>query len=114
MCWGQRRHARRVYEISQTFEKVFGEGSLGTRIRPVYASWAGERNLQTYFNNTLYWLESQYGDVSKFLHAISYAQYFGPHSQNAQHGGGFNYSTASIPEACKLYCVQQNLMVGVF
>jgi hypothetical protein len=38
-CWAHRRHARRVYEIAQTFEKVFGHGSLNTRVRPVYASW---------------------------------------------------------------------------
>lgn len=38
-CWAHRRHARRVYEISQTFQKVFGAGSINKRIRPVYASW---------------------------------------------------------------------------
>lgn len=38
-CWAHRRHARRVYEIAQTFEKVFGHGSINTRVRPVYASW---------------------------------------------------------------------------
>jgi hypothetical protein len=38
-CWAHRRHARRVYEISQTFENVFGSGSLNQRVRMVYASW---------------------------------------------------------------------------
>jgi hypothetical protein len=102
MCWGRRRHARRVYEISQTFQKVFGAGSLDHdtgRVRMVYASWGLENNFQTYYNDTLVWLQSEYGDISKFIYAISYAQYFGPHSQNADRGaGGFNYSTATIPE----------------
>eukprot|EP01046_Picozoa_sp_COSAG06_P000165 COSAG06_NODE_5_length_38423_cov_121.612645_12_plen_118_part_00 len=30
-CWTHRRHARRVYEISQTFEQVFGKGSLNDK-----------------------------------------------------------------------------------
>ena len=65
----------------------------------VYASWGLEHNIQTYFNDTLAWLQSEYGDLDKFLYAISYAQYFGPHSQNAKSGGnGFNYSTASTDE----------------
>ena len=41
-CWAKRRHARRVYEIAQTFERVFGEGSLDHttgRVRMIYASW---------------------------------------------------------------------------
>jgi hypothetical protein len=35
-CWTHRRHARRVYEISQTFAKVFGPKSLNNQIRMVY------------------------------------------------------------------------------
>eukprot|EP00040_Diaphanoeca_grandis_P035385 m.222362 g.222362 ORF g.222362 m.222362 type:complete len:742 (-) comp33372_c1_seq1:245-2470(-) len=96
-CWTHRRHARRVYEISQTFEKVFGSGSLNKRIRMVYASWT--INEQEYFNNTFAWLESEVGPVNKFLYAISAAQYFGPHAQDASgHMTQFNYSTATIPE----------------
>jgi hypothetical protein len=52
------------YEISQTFEKVFGEGSLDHdtgRVRMVYASWGLENNFQTYYNDTLVWLQSEYG-----------------------------------------------------
>ena len=108
-CWAKRRHARRVHEISQTFEQVFGEGSLDHetgRVRMVYASWGLEGNIQTYFNDTLLWLQAEYGDLDKFIYAISYAQYFGPHSQNTCTGtgagakctGGFNYSTATKPE----------------
>lgn len=105
MCWGRRRHARRVYEISQTFEKVFGKGSLNNRVRMVYASWGIENSIQTYFNDTLYWLQSEYGDVNQFLYAISYAQYFGPHSQNEDYSNknAFNYSTATIPQVMLAY-----------
>ena len=33
-CWSRRRHARRVYEIARTFEKVFGKDSLATEGNP--------------------------------------------------------------------------------
>jgi hypothetical protein len=105
-CWSRRRHARRVYEISQTFEKVFGKGSLASgknpkgRVRMVYASWGLEHNFQTYYNDTLAWLAAEYGPVSEFIYAISYAQYFAPSGCNDGHCDGgrkspFNYSTAS-------------------
>ena len=108
-CWAKRRHARRVYEIAKTFEQVFGEGSLDReagRVRMVYASWGLAGNMQTYYNDTLAWLQAEYGELDKFLYGISYAQYFGPHSQNSCTGtgagakctGGFNYSTATTPE----------------
>ena len=102
-CWAKRLHARRVYEISQTFEKVFGTGSLNNRVRMVYASWGLQHNFQTYFNDTLYWLQAEYGPVNNFLYAISYAQYFGPHSQNEAGGQPFNYSTATIPQVLQAF-----------
>eukprot|EP00040_Diaphanoeca_grandis_P028097 m.161388 g.161388 ORF g.161388 m.161388 type:complete len:769 (+) comp31231_c0_seq3:377-2683(+) len=102
-CWGRRRHARRVYEIAQTFETVFGKGSLNSRVRMVYASWGLEGNIQTYFNDTLLWLEAEKGDVSQFLYAISYAQYSGPTSQNVVGKATFNYSTATIPEVIEAF-----------
>jgi len=78
-CWAHRRHARRVYEISQTFAKVFGPDALNNRVRMVYASWT--INQQEYYNNTLSWLAAQVGPVDKFIYAIAAAQYFGPHAQ---------------------------------
>ena len=102
-CWGKRRHARRTYEVAKTFERVFGPGSLNNEIRMVYASWGLQNNVQTYFNDTLTWLASEYGDVSKFLYGISYAQYFGPHSQNAAGEEPFNYSTATMPEVMSAF-----------
>ena len=56
-CWCHRRHARRVHEIGQTFEKVFGQGSLNNKVRMVYASWSiGEME---YYNKTLAWLANE-------------------------------------------------------
>eukprot|EP00730_Choanoeca_flexa_P017862 TRINITY_DN8644_c0_g1_i1.p1 TRINITY_DN8644_c0_g1~~TRINITY_DN8644_c0_g1_i1.p1 ORF type:complete len:620 (+),score=168.54 TRINITY_DN8644_c0_g1_i1:126-1985(+) len=76
-CWCHRRHARRVYEIGQTFEEVFGSGSLNNRIRMVYASWT--INLQTYYNNTLTWLEKTYKEpINKYIYAIANTEYFAP------------------------------------
>jgi hypothetical protein len=54
------------YEIGQTFEKVFGAGSLNNRVKMVYASWTISE--QEYYNNTLSWLESQYGPLNKYLY----------------------------------------------
>ncbi len=50
-CWARRRHARRIYEISRTFEKVFGPGSTDPktgRVRMVYASFGGTSQFQMY------------------------------------------------------------------
>jgi hypothetical protein len=94
-CWTHRRHARRVYEIAQTFSKVFGAGSLNTRIRPVYASWT--ISLSEYYNNTLAWLAAEYGPVDKYLYAIAGTQYFGPEAQDDYgRSAPFNYSTATM------------------
>ena len=86
-----------MYEISKTFETVFGKDSLNKRIRMVYASWSISE--QEYFNNTLAWLEGQVGPVNTFLYAIAPTQYFGPGAQT--HGTKnlpFNYSTATIKQ----------------
>ena len=114
MCWSRRRHARRVYEIGQTFSKVFGAKSLGTgknpsgRVRMIYASWGLENNFQTYYNDTLMWLAAEYGPVDEYLYAMSYAQYFAPSGCNDGHcapgeKATFNYSTATIPEVIDGY-----------
>eukprot|EP00730_Choanoeca_flexa_P013540 TRINITY_DN5433_c0_g1_i2.p1 TRINITY_DN5433_c0_g1~~TRINITY_DN5433_c0_g1_i2.p1 ORF type:complete len:631 (+),score=162.04 TRINITY_DN5433_c0_g1_i2:274-1893(+) len=76
-CWCHRRHARRVYEIGQVFEEVFGSGSLNKRVRMVYASWT--INLQSYYNNTLTWLEATTGKpINEYIYAIANTEYFAP------------------------------------
>lgn len=65
------------YEIGKTFRQVFGEDKLtpqdaSARIRMVYASWA--TNPQEFFNDTLAWLQSQYGPVDQYLYAIASTQ----------------------------------------
>lgn len=101
-CWTHRRHARRVYEISQTFESVFGQGSLNKRVRMVYASWT--INMQEYYNNTLAWLAQEYGPAKNYVYAIAAAQYFGPHAQDAKgKQAQFNYSTATIPQVIQAF-----------
>lgn len=95
-CWAHRRHARRVAEIADTFEQVFGPGSINTRIRPVYASWT--INPQSYYNNTLTWLQASVLGPKLPLHQRIYAMactaYFGP-------GKGFTYP--SIKETVAAY-----------
>ena len=102
-CWTHRRHARRVYEIGQTFEKVFGAGSLKTKVRMVYASWSIA--LDEYYNKTLAWLASETGKpVDTWMYALACTQYFGPGAQD-DHGKmvQFNYSTATIPEVIQAF-----------
>eukprot|EP01052_Picozoa_sp_SAG31_P034360 SAG31_NODE_4006_length_3672_cov_1.463196_2_plen_316_part_00 len=101
-CWTHRRHARRVYEIGQTFENVFGAGALNNRVRMVYASWT--INQQEYYNHTLAWLAQEYGPPKEYLYAIAAAQYFGPHAQDAKGAQEkFNYSTATVPEVISAF-----------
>ena len=102
-CWTHRRHARRVYEIAQTFESVFGAGSLNTRVRPVYASWT--ISLQEYYNNTLSWLEAVTGKpIKENMFAIAGTEYFGPCSQDDYgRSAPFNYSTATVPDVIKAF-----------
>ena len=82
-----------MYEIAKTFEQVFGAGSLDRetgRVRMVYASWGLEGTIQTYFNDTLAWLQAEYGELDKFIYGISYAQYVAtPPSSQSTSGVGF-------------------------
>ena len=64
-----------MWEISQTFEKVFGSGSLNNRVRMVYASWSLSSVEQEYFNNTLTWLQQEHGPLKDYVYAIAAAQY---------------------------------------
>jgi hypothetical protein len=110
-CWTHRRHARRVYEISQTFEQVFGKGSLNDKVRMVYASWTISE--QEYYNNTLAWLEQEYGPVKDYIYAIAAAQYFGPHAQDAQgKQQEFNYSTATVCSIPISFSCQPNYLLN--
>lgn len=85
-AWAKRRHAKRVYEIGQIFEAVFGTGSLNTRVRPVYAHWTifpGE------YSGILTWMQSNYGDPKNYFYGIAQTAYF--NDQRAS-------ITASVPD----------------
>ena len=100
-CWAHRRHARRVWEIGQTFEQVFGRGTLNHRVRMVYASWSASE--QEYFNNTLAWLQQEHSPVRDYVFAMATAQYEGPTTSDNRHGVALNYSTATIPQVVQAF-----------
>jgi hypothetical protein len=70
--WAQRRHAIRLYEISRIFERVFGPGSLLTRIRPVY-SWLHRHE---HFEHVLSWMEQRFGPPRSYFYALAQDSYF--------------------------------------
>jgi len=89
-AWAKRRHAKRVYEIGQIFATVFGDGSLTTRIRPVYAHWTihpGE------YDGILQWMQTNYGDPKNYFYGIAQTAYF-----NDQAISNLPSSTATVVE----------------
>jgi len=73
-AWAHRRHAKRLYEIAKIFEKVFGAGSLGKTIRPVYASWTIFPD--AFFSDVLAWMKKTYGDPKDYFYAMAGTGYF--------------------------------------
>jgi fibronectin type 3 domain-containing protein len=75
--WAYRRHIKRVYEIAQIFQSVFGAGSLNTTIRPIYAWWALDEGLGSNADNALAWFQKNYGVPSSNFYSMALADYFG-------------------------------------
>lgn len=72
--WTHRRHAERLHDIALIFSKVFGEGSLNTRVRPVYASWV--INPGSHYRDVLAWAEKTWGPPKNYFYALAGAAYF--------------------------------------
>ncbi|SFJ31315.1 S-layer homology domain-containing protein [Paenibacillus sp. UNC496MF] len=71
--WARHRVAKRVVDIGRTFQSVFGEDALNTRIRPVL-SWFVLFPDQ--YEDMLNWVDKTYGDPRNFFYAIATAPYF--------------------------------------
>ncbi|MGA2350388.1 MAG: Ig-like domain repeat protein [Terracidiphilus sp.] len=74
--WAYRRHIKRLYEIAQIFQSVFGPGSLNTTIRPVYAWWQLDEGSSSNAANALAWFNKTYGLPSNYFYAMAQADYF--------------------------------------
>lgn len=74
--WTYRRHIKRLYEISQIFQSVFGAGSLNTTIRPVYAWWQIDEGAGSNAANALAWFKKTYGPPANYLYAMAQGDYF--------------------------------------
>lgn len=75
-AWAARRHIKRLYEIAQIFQSVFGAGSLNTTIRPVYAWWQLDEGSGSYAANALAWFKNTYGSPSDYFYAMAQGDYF--------------------------------------
>ncbi|MFC4810541.1 S-layer homology domain-containing protein [Paenibacillus sp. GCM10023250] len=71
--WARHRVAKRVVDIGRTFQSVFGEDALNTRIRPVL-SWFVLFPDQ--YEDMLNWVDKTYGDPRNYFYAIATAPYF--------------------------------------
>ncbi len=74
--WAYRRHIKRLYEIGQIFQSVFGPGSLNTTIRPVYAWWQLDEGSGSNAANALAWFKNTYGPPSNYFYGMAQGDYF--------------------------------------
>jgi fibronectin type 3 domain-containing protein len=74
--WAYRRHLKRLYEIGQIFQSVFGAGSLNTTIRPVYGWWQLDEGATSNAAKTLAWFSSTYGPPANYFYAMAQGDYF--------------------------------------
>jgi hypothetical protein len=72
--WAQRRHVRRLVEISGIFREVFGDRAINSRVRVVHAWWAIEPGS---YEAQLAWIEETYGPPNRYLYAVAAAGYIG-------------------------------------
>jgi hypothetical protein len=71
--WARRRHAKRLYESAKIFEAVYGAGSLGKTILPVYAHWTV---FPDQFIETLTWMSNTYGAPKNYFWGLAQTHYF--------------------------------------
>jgi hypothetical protein len=76
--WADRRHIKRLYEIGQIFASVFGPGSLGTTVRPVYAWFQFDEAAGSGAANALAWFKKTYGPPANYFYAMAQGDYFSP------------------------------------
>jgi hypothetical protein len=70
----RRRHAARLHDTTDAFASAFGQGSMLSRIRPIYASWF--INPDSHFRDVLKWMTDTYGPPTNYLYAIASAAYY--------------------------------------
>lgn len=72
--WAQRRHVRRLVEISEIFREVFGDSAINSRVRVIHAWWAIE---PASYDAQLAWVAETYGPPDHYLYAVAAAGYIG-------------------------------------
>ncbi|MGD0388817.1 MAG: LamG-like jellyroll fold domain-containing protein [Tepidisphaeraceae bacterium] len=88
--WQQRWCARRLMQISNDFESVFGQSAINTRIRPVLSNIP----IPSVQAGQLAYINAVFGAPSKFFYAVAaatYANMNGPYNgTNTLNGGNSN------------------------
>ncbi|MGD0733387.1 MAG: fibronectin type III domain-containing protein, partial [Terracidiphilus sp.] len=74
--WAYRRHIKRAYENGQIFESVFGVGSFGTIIRPVYTWWQLDEGANSNAAAALAWFKTNYGPPANYFYGMAQGDYF--------------------------------------
>jgi len=84
--WGYRRAAHQTLKISQLFAGVFGSSAINNTIRPVYMS----QYVQPYYTeDSLKYLNANFGAPSQYLYGIGGAPYFSPQTAYTDIAGLF-------------------------
>ena len=84
--WGYRRVAHQTLKISKLFAGVFGQSAINTTIRPVYMS----QYVQPFLTeDTLRYLNANFGAPNKYLYGIGGAPYFSPQTAYTDMDGLF-------------------------
>ncbi|MBN1580009.1 MAG: hypothetical protein JXA89_04850 [Anaerolineae bacterium] len=71
--WAQRRHVKRLVEISNLFRAVFGNEAINSRIRVIHSWWSIEPGA---YRSQLQWAEKTYGPPNQYFYAVAAAGYF--------------------------------------
>ena len=69
----RRNHALRLIEIGRIFENVFGTGTLGRRVLPIFAEWT---IFPAHYDEILNWANQFYGPPNKYFYGVAQTHYY--------------------------------------
>ncbi|HRK23275.1 MAG TPA: hypothetical protein PLX06_15755, partial [Fimbriimonadaceae bacterium] len=72
-----RRHAYRLFRISEIFAEVFGKEAINRRVRPVYASWVIQP--ESHYRDVLDWMQKSFGAPKGYFFRLAVASYYNAH-----------------------------------
>jgi hypothetical protein len=91
--WSYRLAAHQTIRISQLFANIYGSSAINTTIRPVYASQEVQPFLM---EDSLSYIQKNFGNPSQYLYAIGGAPYFTAGSSDTTLAGLFSNLQTSL------------------